>query len=50
MEFTCVRAEVTANEWREVLLVAFELGLPGLFSLEWMIDRAETGEWRGLWL
>lgn len=49
MEFTCERAEVTDNCWREVLLVAFEMGLPSLFNLECVIDRAERGKWGGLW-
>ena len=49
MEFTCERAEVTDNDWREVLLVAFEMGLPSLFNLECLIDRAESDEREGLW-
>ena len=49
MEFTCERAEIDANDWREVLLVAFEMGLPSLFNLECLIDKAERGAWGGLW-
>ena len=44
MEFTCERAEIAANDWREVLLVAFETGLPSLFNLDCLVDRAEGDE------
>ena len=36
-------------DWRETLQLAFGLGLPGLFNIEWLIDNAERGEWNGLW-
>lgn len=49
MESTCERAEVSGNEWREVLPVAFEMGLPSLFGVECLIDRAERGAWGGPW-
>jgi len=39
----------TASEWREILSVAFDLGLPSLFDLEWVIDSVERDEWGGLW-
>ncbi len=34
---------------REVLLAAASLGLPQIFNVEWLIDRAERGEWGGVW-
>ena len=49
MEFTCERAEFATFDWREVLLVAFEFGLPSPFNLERLIDRAETGGLGGPW-
>lgn len=39
----------TGLEWRETLQLAVELSLPAPFNLEWLIDRAERGEWSGLW-
>ncbi|MDE0209768.1 MAG: hypothetical protein OXI66_17865 [Boseongicola sp.] len=50
MEFTCERAQVATHDWREVLLVAFELGLSSPLSFECLIDRAERREWGGPWL
>jgi hypothetical protein len=29
------------GEWAEILSVAFETGLPRLFGIVWLIDRAE---------
>lgn len=33
----------------ETLMGALSLGLPLFFNLERMIDKAERGEWGGLW-
>ena len=49
MEVTCERAEAITDDCREILLVAFEMGLQSPFNLECLIDRAERGEWGGTW-
>ena len=49
MKLACAQAEETGSDWREALHVAFELGLPSLFNIECLIDKAERGEWGGLW-
>lgn len=36
-------------EIHETLFAAVSLALPQAFNIEWMIDRAERGEWGGLW-
>lgn len=33
----------------ETLFKAVSLGLPHMFNFEWLIDKAERGEWGGLW-
>ncbi|MGR3513565.1 MAG: hypothetical protein ACU0GG_12455 [Paracoccaceae bacterium] len=49
MQLAYAHSEVRGTEWREPLHVAFDLGLPSLFNIEWLIDKAERGEWSGLW-
>ena len=49
MKFAYAQAENAGSDWRETLYVQFELGLPNLFNIEWLIDKAERGEWSGLW-
>ncbi|WP_298838228.1 hypothetical protein [uncultured Roseobacter sp.] len=49
MKHACLQAETAGSEWREALFVAFDLSLPGFFNIEWLIEEAEHGEWRGLW-
>lgn len=49
MELVHVTAEDALSDWRETLRVAVDLSLPNPFNVEWLIDRAETGEWGGLW-
>lgn len=34
-------------DWRE--LFGLELDVPHCLSVEWLLDRAEQGEWSGLW-
>jgi hypothetical protein len=36
-------------EWRETLKTAFDMGVPSLLDLDWLIDRIEHDEWGGLW-
>ena len=43
------QAHSTRLVWRENLHLVVDLGLPTAFNLEWLIDRAERGEWSGLW-
>lgn len=43
-----VRAENTGSDWHEALFVATDLGLPSLFDIEWLLQKAECGEWSGL--
>ncbi|WP_299555358.1 hypothetical protein [uncultured Tateyamaria sp.] len=33
----------------ETLFTAVSFGLPHMFNIEWLIDKAERGEWSGLW-
>ena len=49
MKLAYAQAESTGSDWRETLHVGFDLGLPSLFNIEWLIDKAERGEWGGLW-
>ena len=49
MKRACDHAEMIGSNWLETLAVGFDLGLPSLFNIEWLIDRAERGEWGGLW-
>ena len=49
MKRAYAQAETNEADWREALHVAFGLGLPGLFNIEWLIDKAERGEWGGVW-
>ena len=49
MKLAYVQAERIETDWRAALHVAFDLGLPSLFNVEWLIDKAERGEWSGLW-
>jgi len=39
----------TGLDWREALFVSFGLGGASILDFEWIIDRAERGEWGGLW-
>ena len=39
--------ERTENHWLEILLSAFDLGLSDPLNVDWLLDRAETGEWSG---
>ena len=48
MNFAYAQAENTGTDWREALHFAFDLGLPNLFNIEWLIEGAERGEWGGL--
>lgn len=41
--------DITKHHWFETLLSAFDSGVPDPLNVEWLIDRAEAGEWRGLW-
>ena len=49
MRLAYVQAERIKTDWREALHVAFDLGLPSHFNIEWLIDKAERGEWGGVW-
>ncbi len=37
------------HDLNETLFAALSLGLPQLFNIEWLIDKAERSEWGGLW-
>ncbi len=37
------------HELDDLLYTAFSWGLPQAFNIEWLIDKAELGEWGGLW-
>lgn len=49
MKLAYEHAKSAGMDWQEALTVGFDLGLPSLFNIEWLIDRAESGEWSGLW-
>lgn len=49
MKLAYAQAENTASDWREAVLAALDLSRPSLFNIEWLIDKAEKGEWSGLW-
>ena len=37
------------NDLIETLINAFDLGFYSPMDFEWLIDKAEAGEWGGLW-
>lgn len=43
------QAENTGSNWREALAVAFDLGMPSIFNIEWLVDKAERGDWGRQW-
>lgn len=43
------KVETAGPQWREALHLALDLGQPSFFKIEWLIDKAERGEWGGLW-
>ncbi|WP_160314416.1 hypothetical protein [Candidatus Rhodobacter oscarellae] len=49
MTLVYTHADRAVFDWQETLAVASDLGLPRIFSLEWLIDKAERQEWSGLW-
>ncbi|MFL4469059.1 hypothetical protein ACERZ8_03955 [Tateyamaria armeniaca] len=49
MQFANDDAALCRHELNETLYAAVSMCLPQLFNLEWLIDRAEHGEWSGLW-
>jgi hypothetical protein len=49
MKLACETAKNTEPDWRGALSNCFELGLPSLLNMEWLIDRTERDEWSGLW-
>ena len=49
MKVAYAQADTTVAYWRDTFHVAFDVGLPSVLSLEWLIDKAERGEWGGLW-
>ena len=49
MELAYEKAKISELDWRETLDVLLDLGQPSLFNVEWLIDKAERGEWGGLW-
>lgn len=49
MKLAYVQAENAGTDWHEALAISFDFCLPSLFNIEWLIDRAERGEWSGLW-
>lgn len=48
MKRAYTQSEDTPLDWREALVVCFDQGLPSAFCIEWLIDRAERGDWSGL--
>lgn len=36
-------------DWREALLMAFDLGLPRQLNFEWVLDRIENEDWSRSW-
>ena len=49
MKLAYMQAGTAGSDLREILTVALDLGLPSLFDIEWLIEKAERGEWSGLW-
>ena len=49
MEFAYVQHDNTGLDWCEIFHIAFGSGLLRPFNIEWLIDKAEQGEWGGLW-
>lgn len=46
MEPASTHADTPEIDWREILFVTFDLGVPSIFDLEWIIDQAERHECR----
>jgi hypothetical protein len=45
MRLSYTVSEDISSDWQESLLSGFDLGLPSLFNIEWLIDNAERSEW-----
>lgn len=43
------QTDVSEAEWQETLAAAFDYGTMMIFNFDWLIDRAERGDWGGLW-
>lgn len=39
----------TAVSWQALLSAPTPTLRPSLFNFEWLIDKAERGDWSGLW-
>lgn len=49
MKHTYAQAETPVSNWCETLCVALDFAFPNLFNIEWLIDKAERGDWGGPW-
>lgn len=49
MRFVNMHVNSNKDHWIETLANAFDMGFCEPLNLEWLIDKAETGEWGGLW-
>jgi hypothetical protein len=44
-----MHTDSTKYHWIEMLICAFDLGISDTLNIEWLIDKAEAGEWSDLW-
>jgi len=49
MELTSIFPRELRTDSLEYLFVAFGIGLPAIFSVEWLIDRVNSGVEGGPW-
>ncbi|MCY3996230.1 MAG: hypothetical protein OXF07_08820 [Rhodobacter sp.] len=49
MELTSINPRELRTDPLEYLFVAFGMGLPAIFSFEWLIDRVDGGGKGGPW-
>ena len=49
MQIAQDRNRLCRSDASEALFTTVSLGVPNIFNIEWLIDKAERSEWGGLW-
>ncbi|WP_299656244.1 hypothetical protein [uncultured Tateyamaria sp.] len=49
MNFDRNAVALGGQDVHDMLFGSLTMGLPTVFSIEWLLDRAEDGAWGGFW-
>lgn len=49
MQFAYERPDATGSDWREALVSIISFRTWNVMNIDRLIDKAERGEWSGLW-